>query len=72
MALGVPCICVDWIAEPVKNVGHKGIVAFQGRDKFSSTVKDLRVRFETGTPPAAGSAPNPAHAGNAFRPVIET
>lgn len=43
--LGVECICVDWVAEPLLRAGYDGILTFSDPSSFSRAVEDWLESF---------------------------
>lgn len=71
LVLGVPCLCVDWVASPLIESGYDGLTTFSGSSDFPFALSTVTSRKATlkGTPmPILPAKASPAAA---LQPLIE-
>lgn len=71
LALGIPSLSVDWIAEALTSVGYGGLSTFSGPDDFETAVRGFCGHGPSPAPTAAVRLPQSADAKHALQPLVE-
>lgn len=48
LVLGVPCVCVDWVATPLSLAGYDGITTFKDSESFSRAIAEFLDVYDSG------------------------
>jgi hypothetical protein len=70
LVLGVPCLCADWVAAPLKAAGYNGIRSFVNMDDFGQALTDSLADLSMPRPPLKPVIPASAAPSVALAPLI--
>jgi hypothetical protein len=71
LALGIPSLSVDWIAEALNSAGYGGLSTFTGPGDFETAVREFCGHGQNTAPTAMASLPRSADAKHALQPLVE-
>lgn len=71
LTLGVPCLCVDWIATPLWHAGYNGIITFTKQATFSSALAGWLDAFYDGLASPVPTIPAKAAPKAALAPLLK-
>lgn len=71
LALGIPSLSVDWIAEALTSAGYGGLSTFTGPDDFESAVRGFCEQGSDPISTAPVGLPESADAIHALQPLVE-
>jgi hypothetical protein len=72
LALGIPSLSVDWIAEALTSAGYGGLSTFSGPGDFETAVREFCGHGPSPAPTATVSLPQSADAKHALQPLVES
>ena len=71
LALGVPTLSVDWIAEALTSAGYSGLSTFTGSGDFETAVQEFFTHGQSTAATTASSLPQSADAKHALQPLVD-
>ncbi len=71
LALGIPTLSVDWIAEALTSAGYSGLSTFTGSGDFETAVQEFFTHGQSTAATTASSLPQSADAKHALQPLVD-